>query len=122
MGIAVYDGQADNIEELFSKSAFDIAVIAFWRNAERYIPALRRLSPATRIIVDSIDLHFVREIRQAFIVAEDGRLLDPNTDVSLAGELNAYAAADGILAVSEKETVLLNDLLGNLTGATQCRL
>ena len=76
MGIAVYDGLADNIEELFSKSAFDVAVIAFWRNAERYIPALRRLSPATRIIVDSIDLHFVREIRQALIVAEDGRLLD----------------------------------------------
>ncbi len=117
MGIAVYDGQTDKIEELFSKSAFDVAVIAFWRNAERYIPALRRLSPATRIIVDSIDLHFVREIRQAFIGADDGRLLDRNTDVALAGELNAYAAADGILAVSDKETVLLNDLLGNRTCA-----
>ena len=120
MGIAVYDGQTDKIEELFSKSAFDVAVIAFWRNAERYIPALRRLSPATRIIVDSIDLHFVREIRQAFIGAEDGRLLDRNTDVTLAGELNAYAAADGILAVSDKETVLLNDCWAIVPVWTQC--
>ena len=42
---------------------FELAIIAYWHVAERFLPELRRASPSTRVIVDSVDLHFLREMR-----------------------------------------------------------
>ena len=111
MGIAVYDSLKDRIEDLFFEKAFDLAVIAFWSNAERYVPLLRKLSPNTRIIVDSIDLHFVRESRQAFYLPDGGGILENKAGLRWVGELNAYAAADAVLTVSQKDADLVSDLL-----------
>ena len=112
-GVAVWDGQQQSIAEVLDHGPFDLALIAFWLNAERYIDPLRRLSPETRVIVDSVDLHFLRESRKAFkslLVGESGGLTGGHA-ARLTGELNTYAAADRVLTVSQKEADLLDDLV-----------
>jgi GT2 family glycosyltransferase len=125
LGAAFYSGPATRgagadslgrLTDLIDVEPFDLAILAFWHVAERHLPALRARSPGTRVLVDSVDLHFLREARRAFRRADaaggsfealDGRFAD-----ELRRELNVYAAADGVLTVSAKEAAWVDDLLG----------
>ncbi|MFM7244495.1 MAG: glycoside hydrolase family 99-like domain-containing protein [Planctomycetaceae bacterium] len=102
-------------ENLVSQASFDLAVLAFWPVARFYLPTLRRRSPRTRVLVDSVDLHFLRDARRIVgsrAAAAAGTLLDADFAAEMTAELNAYAAADGVLTVSDKERDLLRDFLG----------
>jgi hypothetical protein len=117
-GVTVRDGSTGPLEEALAPGGFDLALLAFWPVAGLYMPLLRRLSPRTRIIVDSVDLHFLRNARrilqpEASFAGGAGGLLDFDFASELTGELNAYVAADLVLTVSQKETDLLNDLSGD---------
>lgn len=110
-GVAVLDGTVLPLENILASSSFDLALFAFWPIAEFYLPVLLQFSPGTRVIVDSLDLHFLRDARRIF--GAPGGLLDADYAAQMRGELNAYAAADAVLAVSEKEAALINDLVGD---------
>jgi glycosyltransferase involved in cell wall biosynthesis len=115
-GVAVYDGTKCDVEQLIANNGFDLAIIAFWPVAELFMPIIRRVSPVTRIIVDSVDLHFLRDARRVFheINRENSmRLLDDQYAARMAAEVNIYAAADAVFTVSEKEANFINDLVGN---------
>src|SRR5262245_55522339 len=71
---------------------------------------VRALSPNTRIVVDSVDVHFLRQSRRVFGTAGSAAL-DQNYAHEMMRELNAYAAADAVLTVSEKEAELINDFI-----------
>jgi glycosyltransferase involved in cell wall biosynthesis len=95
-------------------AGFDLAIVAFWHVAERFLPELRDACPSTRVVVDSVDLHFVRELRDK-LRADAGSApgqLGTSEASEMARELNTYAAADAVLTVSEKEADLINDLTG----------
>ena len=114
LGVAVYDGAKISLEELLVTTPFDLALLAFWPVAEIYLPIIRRLSPATRIMVDSVDLHFLRNCRRIFRAAADAQtagVLDARAGTEFTRELNVYAAADGVLTVSRKESELINDFI-----------
>lgn len=108
-GVAIHDGSA-GLDEVLRGARFDLAVLAYWPVAERYLPAIRRVTPETRVVVDSIDLHFLRYARQ--LLGSGSRVLDDEFGREMAGEINTYAAADGVLAVSDKEAQLVDDLTG----------
>jgi glycosyltransferase involved in cell wall biosynthesis len=102
------------------RGASTIAILAFWQLAEKYLPMIRRASPSTRVIVDSIDLHFLRDARSIFRrrnIDPSGDLLDSAYASDMIGELNVYAMADAVLAVSQKEADLVNDFMGGRTPA-----
>ncbi len=111
-GVAVFHLDVRGLEELASAVSFDVAILAFWPTAELFLPPLRRVSPGTRIIVDSIDLHFLRHARRIAAQGAHGGSLDDAFADQLIGELNAYAAADAVITVSAKEAGLIDDLLG----------
>jgi glycosyltransferase involved in cell wall biosynthesis len=95
---------------------FELALLSFWPVAEYCLPVLRRLSPNTRVIVDSVDVHFLREARQItgdHCVTPPDRLLNEHFGARLVAELNAYAAADATLTVSATERQLLERMLGD---------
>ena len=110
-GIAVYDGYRKSIDDLVLEIDFDLAFIAFWKNVERYLHALRSLSARTHVIVDSVDLHFLREAREVFNRSATKPGLTAGHGERFVGELNAYASADAVLTVSQREADLINDLL-----------
>lgn len=114
LGVAVTI-TADLEPALFEGEAPELVVVAFWHLAERALPAIRRAWPDTPVIVSSIDLHFVRAARRIFgAVARGSRsfLLDRFYADELIREVNTYACADGVFAVSAKEAQLISDLTG----------
>jgi glycosyltransferase involved in cell wall biosynthesis len=113
--VAVYRGFGPQTTELFRVGRFDLAIFAFWHLAEAQMDTLRRVSPETRILVDAIDLHWLREARQRFLEGSNGSLkkLDARFASKMVRELNTYAVADGVLTVSEKEAQTINDMLGD---------
>ena len=104
------------LEGLIGDVDFDLVVFAFWQTAERYLPAIRRISPRSRVVVDSVDLQFLRDARGTFC-AEVG-MLSAEYGANLVGELNVYAAADAVLTVSAKEAEMIRELLGEATLVT----
>ena len=125
MGVATYasgsawaGGQESliNPEVLLATGHFDLVLIAFWDHAEAYLPLVRSRSPHSRVVIDSVDLHFLRKSRGAFCApgaSEAGGRLDPQYASEMIRELNVYAAADAVLTVSRKEADLVNDFVGD---------
>jgi glycosyltransferase involved in cell wall biosynthesis len=115
-GVDVYAGAGNWMDPLIATQRYDLMVFALWDIAEPYLQRIRSRSPRTRVIVDSIDLHFLRNARRTF--QESGgpgvvAALGESYASEMIRELNTYAAADGVFAVSQKEADLINDLTGN---------
>jgi glycosyltransferase involved in cell wall biosynthesis len=108
IGVATFAGYGE-IEEIVKAGDFDIALLAFWQQASKVLPVLREHSPRTRVLIDSVDLHFLRDARRTLGA---GAPVDERYGQSVVGELNAYSEADAVLTVSEKESALLADFLG----------
>lgn len=107
-GVATFAG-FEIADQVLAAGAFDLAVLAFWEPASQLLPRIRERSPGTRVIIDSIDLHFLREARRRFGV--EGAL-DDRYGQLLAAELNTYQQADAVMTVSDKEASLLADFFG----------
>jgi len=106
----------DGFAELIDRVPFDLALLSFWPVSEYCLPVLRRLSPRTRVIVDSVDVHFLREARRItgdHVGGPSSELLDEQFGEQLVAELNVYTAADAVLTVSEDERALLARFLGD---------
>ena len=101
------------LPRLLSSVHFDLALVAFWSFAEQCIPMIRERAPWTAIMIDSIDLHFVRRVREELRMASTSELQDSDAilGAEIRRELNAYAAADLVLTVSQREAKLINDVL-----------
>ncbi|MEQ8841476.1 MAG: glycosyltransferase [Acidimicrobiales bacterium] len=109
LGVATFAG-FDWAPKLLRSSRFDLSVIAFFEVAEAILPMLHEYSPDTRVVVNSMDIHFLRTARQAF--GQTGAV-DATFGTDTARELNVYHSADAVIAVSEKEQALLADFVGD---------
>jgi glycosyltransferase involved in cell wall biosynthesis len=109
MGVATHTGFGAATSVVRS-GGFDLALIAFWEPATELLPLIRKLSPETRIVVNSMDVHFLRIARQSF---GQGARLGSGFGGDATKELNVYSAADAVIAVSDKEHGLLTDFLGD---------
>lgn len=109
MGVATFAG-FDWAPKLLRSYQFDLAMIAFFEVAEELLPLVHEYSPDTRVVVNSMDIHFLRNARQAF--GQDGAV-DASFGDATTRELNVYHSADAVIAVSEKERALLADFVGD---------
>ena len=112
-GVSVFHADGVDIGRLVATGSFDLAIFAFWHIGELWLPLVRRLSPQTRVLVDSIDLHFVRRARQRLSSGADGaQPLDEDYANQTVREINTFVASDGVLTVSADEADLLNRFTG----------
>jgi glycosyltransferase involved in cell wall biosynthesis len=90
----------ESMRELLREGAFDLVLANFWHTAERYGPLVREELAGARMIVDMVDLVFVREDRERRLGAIERTGSDA---LRVAGELGTYADADAVIAVAERE-------------------
>jgi len=90
---------------------FDIVYIAFWHIAKNYIDLIRNKIPNTPIIIDSVDVHYLREKRQAAI-ENNPKLLRKAKETQKA-ELEVYSKVDCVTTVTDDDREELRKQLPN---------
>ncbi len=115
LGIEVYAGDAERMKEcgfavkcwpldlpkLLRDSQYETIILSFWYVAEQYLSRLRTWSPKSRVVIDTVDVHFLRERRQAELY-QDHKLLLRALD-TYRRELNVYRQADALITVTEDD-------------------
>lgn len=107
-GIAVAEkGRWNKVEAFVASSAkdFDIAILSRLSVAKRCFAKIREASPQTKIIFDTVDLHFLRESRAAALSRD--RDAAREADATRAEELAFIRDADAAWVVSQHERDLL---------------
>jgi glycosyltransferase involved in cell wall biosynthesis len=97
-----------DLEALLRRVRPDVIWLSFFDVAETYLPLLRRWAPGARLVVDTVDVHWVREARAAE-TAGDPALADAAIRTR-DREAAAYGAADGLIAVSADDAAHLRAL------------
>ena len=80
--------------------------------AEWWLDAVRLLRPALPIIIDSVDLHYLRELRMSDV--EPGKRSRQQALATRARELAVYRKADAVIVVTEDERKVLADEVSGL--------
>ena len=88
---------------------YDAIVICRYHLAEFLIPLARRTHPRAMLVLDTIDLHHVREAREAELHGD--RRLERLSRSTRRRELAAVSAADVAWVVSQAERALLHEAL-----------
>src|SRR4051794_41090924 len=101
-------GPGIDMEGLLRRGRYDLAWLSTYEMGQFYLDDVRRFSPATRILIDTVDVHHVRLQRGA-------ELSGAPADFAKAAamretEAGVYAAADRLIAVSEPDGDALREL------------
>jgi GT2 family glycosyltransferase len=80
---------------------FDLAVGSFHYAALPLIHAARKLAPGLPVLADSVDMHFVRERREAELANDDA--LRAKAQKTRRAELETYRAADAVIVVTDED-------------------
>jgi glycosyltransferase involved in cell wall biosynthesis len=84
---------------------FDTVIIAFYTTAVAYLPTCRVAFPDAHLIIDTIDLHFLREQRAAEVVGDATKAA--KAERTRREELAVYAQADTLWAITPVEQYIL---------------
>jgi glycosyltransferase involved in cell wall biosynthesis len=97
-----------DFKELLIRERFSHAWLSFFHTAEHYLDQIREYLPTTKIIVDSVDVHFVRELRQA--LRPEGRPVDLEKALDTkVREVKIYNSSDRTIVVSQDDQSALMD-------------
>ncbi|RKZ43661.1 MAG: hypothetical protein DRQ41_04730 [Gammaproteobacteria bacterium] len=95
LGIEVFRGKLPN---LLATRKFDFAWICRVQTAHHYIPILRLMNPDAKIFYDTVDIHYIRELRQAEI--EDNPALADRALKTKRKELSNCQLVDRVITVT----------------------
>ncbi len=96
-----FDATKLDIKKILMTRHYDIAILSFYEIAVEYLETIRKYSPQTKILIDTVDIHFIREIRMAEIM-NDKKLLK-RAHRTKNEELSIYKKADAIITVTDRD-------------------
>ena len=107
IGVEVLDGRINSAEEIKRLAPFlRVAILSRPVVGEVVEPLLRRFAPTTKIIYDTVDLHYVREARRAELEGSDEVLAEAQRYEAL--ELGLVTRCDATLVVTDVEKTILH--------------
>jgi glycosyltransferase involved in cell wall biosynthesis len=78
---------------------YDVVLFEFWQTAEEFADRARTIQPWAKIVVDSVDVHFVRELAAAGL----GLYPPERAAANRERELAIYRSADAVVVVTEND-------------------
>ena len=119
LGITVHAGDAErlvamgerpgrppiDLDRILAEGRFDVAWLSFFDVGEQYLPILRERSPGTKIVIDTVDVHWLREHRQAELIGDPAlfrRALETKHR-----ERQIYRRADALVAITDADRTAL---------------
>lgn len=112
-GITVYIN-VESFWKMMKKEVFKIAVLEFYYTAEHYIDRIRFTQPECKIVVDSVDVHFLRLKLKYNLTKEK---LHYNTFIETKNrEMAVYCKADEVLTVTAEDALVLQEECSDING------
>ncbi len=94
-----------DLARILAEHPCQVAWLSFYDIAEQYLPDIRRISPGTMVVVDTVDVHFLRETRQAELAGDAAALA--RAAQTRERELRIYAQADRVVTVTDADAAVL---------------
>jgi glycosyltransferase involved in cell wall biosynthesis len=91
------------MSEFLAKTYYDVGLFEFYSMAEKYVQEFRHCQPHAKIIIDTVDLHFVREASAIKLRLTESSQIEKIQQ----RELKTYRGADAVIAISEAEREIL---------------
>jgi len=101
------------VEDYLKAHAAEFDAVFAYRGpiAASFVDLIRRAAPKTKIVFDTVDLHFMREQRQAEIEANPQMLADAGRTKQI--ELSVIRKSDATIVLSKSEQKVVNELVPN---------
>jgi O-antigen biosynthesis protein len=103
-------GRDVDIAAVLREVHYDTVVCSLYQLAERTVDLVRQCSPHSRFVVDTYDLHWLRELRASALRGD--REAERRALATRERELAVYRQADAVLTVTEEERRVLEGELG----------
>ena len=94
-----------DLERILAERPCQVAWLSFYYIAEQYLPLVRQFSPGTQVLVDTVDVHFLRETREAELAGDPAGMA--KAAETRRRELAIYAQADRVITVTEADAGVL---------------
>ena len=104
MGVeAIYAPYFHNVRDLLIEKDgnFELVVLCRVEIASRYLDLVRQLAPRARIVFNTVDLHFLREIREAELLDEPGIVRRARS--TQHAEIASIRKADATIVLTDQE-------------------
>ena len=95
------DGRPIDLKRLLTSRRYSVAYLSFHAVARHYLPSIRCLSPLTTIVIDTVDIHFIRERREAEVSRDPAAM--ERAESTKEAELAIYNQADAMITVTEQD-------------------
>jgi len=100
IGVKVHIG-GDSFKHAITSNKYKAAILEFYDIAEQYLERIRFMQPTCRIILDTVDIHYLR-LQRKYLLTGDEKDLEIAEDTKRR-ELAVYAKADILLAVTRED-------------------
>lgn len=101
IGINVYYSESNSIKDILEANMYKAAFMEFYHIAENYLPRVKLLQPSCYIIVDTVDVHYLR-LRRKYDLTKDANDLS-EAESTKKKEISIYSQADIVLTVTEED-------------------
>jgi GT2 family glycosyltransferase/glycosyltransferase involved in cell wall biosynthesis len=98
-----------DVPGIMAAGRFDVAWLSFFHVAEQYLPLVREHAPGAKVVIDTVDVHYLREQRQAEL-SGDSALLRRALETKRR-ERAVYRQADALVAVTDADAAVIGDLV-----------
>ncbi|GFE60838.1 glycosyltransferase [Geobacter sp. AOG2] len=105
IGITVFDDNM-SIANVLHRYTYDVAFIEFYFIADYYLPRIRLIQPRCPIIIDTVDVHYIRKYSQSNITNNNEDIENANITKNI--ETKIYNKADVVITVTPDDAKLLS--------------
>lgn len=96
-----------DLERLLAETGYDIAFLSFYYIVEQYLHLVREHAPRTRVVFDTVDVHHVRERREAELLDDPARIAE--AERTRNRELSVVSSVDLTVTVTEDDRQVILD-------------
>jgi glycosyltransferase involved in cell wall biosynthesis len=101
IGVEVITG-VTSIKTILNKKNYDVSIIEFYYLAEYYLPRIRLCQPKCRVIIDTVDVHYLRMSMKARLINNYKAIVEANKIKHR--EIAIYKQADAVITVTNDDT------------------
>jgi glycosyltransferase involved in cell wall biosynthesis len=99
IGVNVLDGRGYSFARIMFHRCYDVFLFEFWHTASWMVELFRQAQPWAKMIIDTVDVHFVREESGLKLGVSEPGVVEENKRKELA----SYRRADALIVITSED-------------------